>query len=243
MPRRTFFRSASDKKSTRKHQKYDQQIQSQQQQINHRKEQQVRYQQVQHGQVPDRLQASSSTTGSQDPPPNLNGPARTAPKHSLGEQPYNPYYGAHDPLQESYGHHPRIPQYQDQSYGYQHSVDQHQFHQSAEQCQFQHNADQHQFQESVERHHHFQQNTVEQEYFNEHVQIGRDQLQQQHGIHQHHLSQQQSIQGPVQSYEQNVVPTVESATDRMWQCGTGDFRSGSLAIQVKFPLNCTNGMN
>lgn len=28
------------------------------------------------------------------------------------------------------------------------------------------------------------------------------------------------------------VPTVENATDEMWRCGTGDFRSGSMAIQL-----------
>ena len=207
MPRRTFFRSTGDKKSTRKQHKYDQKIQAQQQQLQHRKEQQLRHQQVQHGQV-DRLQASSSTNGSHDPPQNLNGPARTAP--------YNANDVTYHPLQESHGNHQHLQQYHDQSYGFQQNVDQNQFPQ---------NVNYQQFQQSVEQ--------------QQYVQVGYDQMHhQQQLVHQDNASQQQHSQEPIaQSYEQsigqqNVTPTVESATDQMWQCSTGDFRSGSLAIQV-----------
>jgi hypothetical protein len=173
--RRTFFRSSE--KNTRK-----------------RKEQQIRQQQVEHGHV-DKLRASSSTTGS-DPPPNLNGPTRTAPKKSsTGGQHYTSRDLNSDKLSEvqenNYGD---PPQYQDnylQSSEYQ----------------------------------------IQQHYLQEN-QTGYDQLQQ-NFVH-HDMPQKQHHQDPSTQYG---VPTVESATDQMWQCETGDFRSGSLAIQVSLVGN------
>ena len=221
MPRRTFFRSASEKKTARKHQKYDQKLRDQQQQqqlqLRHRKEKLPRHQQARQGQA-DGLQASTSTNGS-DPPLNLSGPARTAPRYaSVGDRPYtsdDPNYISVDlhehygHTRENYGHHPaQHPHYQDRSS---------EVHQNTQQEQQQ-----------------------EQYYLNGGVPNNYEQLQQQQYVthegqgyvsqseHQHLSTQQE------QDDMEQKVPTVESATDQMWQCETGDFRSGSLAIQVSF---------
>jgi hypothetical protein len=234
MRRRTFFRSASEKKSTRK-----------QQQLKNQKEEQLRNLQIKHGQV-DRLQASPSNNVS-DPPQNLDGPARSAPKvSSSGEQHYissDSNYALNDPnpvqVQGNYVYHQQPPQYRDQTYGFQQNVEHQQIY-SNEGIQIGYDQMHHQQQVAYGPAYGFQQNVEHQQlYPSEGIQMGYDQMHQHHQqqvIYQDQVSHQQQHQDlQMKSYEeqQNVVPTVEGATDQMWQCGTDDFRSGSLAIQVR----------
>ena len=234
MPRRAFFRSASERKSTRKNQAE----QKQQQQLKHRKEQKFRQQQIQHGQV-DRLQGSSSTHGSADPPLNLNEPARNVPKKSHGDpsrasQNQDLYYSSRD-ANDNYGQH----------------------HSQGQAYEVEPNAGKNVVQEAVQigpiqmHQQHTDgklgHNQMQQEY----GQIGQEQMRQRYGHivqeqighEERHTSSQPEHQNPsTLAHEENMkqgdmVPTVESATDKMWQCATGDFRSGSLAIQVSFSVS------
>eukprot|EP00804_Cyclotella_cryptica_P007102 CCRYP_014537-RE/>CCRYP_014537-RE protein AED:0.03 eAED:0.03 QI:291/1/1/1/0.9/0.81/11/143/2162 len=188
MPRRTFFRGGSDKKTSRKQHKQDDKALVQQQ------SKQTRQQviQQQNGQV-DKLQASSSTTGS-DPPLNLNGPTRNAPKHSSGGQPYVSHGNTNVKLSQVQENFAYPQQYQSQSFDFQHNEEQMQA-----------------------REHELMQH-------------------QEHAMHQSTIPQNDPLHLSAQPYghnpEQSVVPSVEAATDEIWRCGTGDFRSGSLAVQL-----------
>lgn len=186
MPRRTFFRGVgSDKKSSRKQHKHD----------DKRTRQQVI--QRQNAQV-DRLQASSSTNGS-DPPLNLNGPTRNAPKHSSGGQTYPSPAHPDSTLSQVNENFPYPRQNPSQSSDFQRDQE----HLFAQQILTPEN--------ELMQH---QANTVNLNTMPQNQQL--------------HPSAQRFGHNP----GQNVVPTVESATDEIWRCGTGDFRSGSLAVQL-----------
>ena len=204
MPRRTFFRSAIEKKHTKKHLKHDQKIQAQQHQKKHLEEPQLRQLQEQHGQVDN--SHAAFLINLPDPPPNLDGPAPTASNYPYSggdnDMAFGPNYASHNAnkngdivqVQERYG------PYQRQS------------HQNQDEYDYQHNAESDAGYEQILHH-------------NEYT------------SHQDHLlksENQYQLPNP-QEYnmeQHNVVPTVESATNQMWQYGSDDFRSGSLAIQV-----------
>ena len=231
MPRRAFFRSASERKNTRKNLAE----QKQQQQLKHRKEQKFRQQQIQHGQV-DRLQASSSTNGSADPPLNLNEPARNPPLKSYGGQSrtsHHDLYSSRDG-NENYGQH----HYQGQAYEVEPVAGNYvvqgsgivptQMHQQYSAGQFEHNEMLQEFgqigQEQMQQHYG---HTVQE-------QIGHEGM---HGLSQPEHQNASRLAHEEKNMEQgDMVPTVEEATEKMWQCATGDFRSGSSAIQVSFSV-------